>query len=359
MECTSPLPYMINLCSGNGYMCSVPDIGCICNSGWTSLSDFSYNSDGPDCLINYNGIRIMSYICIVLPSICNMFIIWHYISLGIRKKSYYVISLEYKHLFPFCFFIMGSASAIFGILKVAYPDGQQPLVGRDVSISLMVFINTTCTFIGLVLYLQVIILFFKGYTRMMTSVSRGRVTKRLNSLGFYSWFVLPPASITSVLPLVATAYPSQADCLCKACLIGIAISGLITGFICYDCLTFLTKELNIYIGSKAVILSKDIQLVVQRLSAAKSVVIGGTVVYVSVAFIFASSNFLFYLSSYAILFAFIFCSPQGLVLVLTVARVSQSESHQIVPTNFDLNESGNSVKLKEVVMSTRFFYGEV
>jgi hypothetical protein len=111
IECSSPLPYSSNVCSGNGYMCSRLDMEpyCICNIGWTSLGDLSFGTVGSECLIHYKAVRIMSYILIIIPSIYNILIIWHYLSLTKRKQSWYVITREYKTLFPLAWFIMGIA----------------------------------------------------------------------------------------------------------------------------------------------------------------------------------------------------------------------------------------------------------
>jgi hypothetical protein len=142
MEYISPLPYSRSSCSSNGYVCSVPDVGYICYTGWIGVGDYSLGGDGPECIIYHRAIKIMSYFCIIIPSICNILIIIHYILLSVRKKSYYVITQEFKTIFPLFFLIMGIACCLYGVLKVSYPDGEQPLVGRDVSISLMVFSAT-------------------------------------------------------------------------------------------------------------------------------------------------------------------------------------------------------------------------
>jgi hypothetical protein len=237
MECISSLPYSINSCSGNGYICQVPDIGCICNSGWTSLGDFSLGISGSECQINYLGVRIISYFCIFFSAIFNILIIWHYVQLAKKLRSYYVISREFKTLFPFCFLITGISATIFGILKVTYPDGKQPLLGRDVSISFVIFINMSSCFIGLVLYLHVIIQFLKGYSRMMSLESRERVSMRFQSLGFYSWFLPPFTLIFALMPLISTAYPSQSIQLGMTHLIGLFWL-FIVGLFSYICIIY-------------------------------------------------------------------------------------------------------------------------
>jgi hypothetical protein len=190
MECTSPLPYSKNSCSGNGYICSFPEVKCVCFTGWTSHGDFSFGSHGYDCNINDRGIRIMSYFCIIVPSICNLLIIWHYIRKATRIKSCYFISREYKSIFPFCFLITGITSTVTGILRVSHTPDKQPLVGRDYSVSLMNCLFTASAFTGLVIYLNLIIEFLERYPHTMISTkAKERISKRFRLLGFYSHFI--------------------------------------------------------------------------------------------------------------------------------------------------------------------------
>jgi hypothetical protein len=248
MECISPLPFSEGSCSGNGFVCQVPDIGCICNFGWSSFGDFSVASSGPECSINYRAVRIMSYFCIIIPFISSILIIWHYISLAMRLKVCCAFSWDHKRSFPICFIILGIAAETYGILKVSYTDGQQPLVGRDVSISLIFFILTSFGWLGFNIYTNLIIDFLKSYSLFMKSESsKDRVLKRFDKLGFYSWFILPGALIFSVLPLIATGYPSQSSKLCMSSLIGLAAVAFVYGFLLTNCLTFLIRELNNYI----------------------------------------------------------------------------------------------------------------
>jgi len=304
-----------------------------CNPGWTRFADLTIEGYGSDCLIHYSGIRIMSYACVIIPSICNILIIYHYISLASRKKSCYVITREYKTIFPFCFLIMGTASLIYGILKLTYPDDQQPLVGRDVSISLMALIVTTFCFIGCVLYLHVIIQFLQGYKKMMDSASRERVSRRLDLTKFYSWFILPSVLIVSLMPLIATAHPSQAKRLGMAYLIGSGIMCFYYGLITCNCLGFLITELQVHISSMDDKRARDVSLVVWRLKAAYAVVSLGTTSYGILYICFASSKLLFSLTTYFLLFAFTCMSPLTFVFVVTVARIStQSDDAKVLPT---------------------------
>jgi hypothetical protein len=312
---------------------------------WTSLSDFSFNTPGPDCLVNYEGVRILSYFCIFIPFICNIVIIRHYVILAMKKKSIYVLTRECKSAFPLCFFVVGVSSSAHGILKLSYPDDQQPLAGRDLSVSLTLFFSETFTVFGLVTYLHVILQFLKGYSRMMTSDSKERVHERFEAFGIYSWFILPFTVIVGLLHFIAIAYPAQSQQLCMAHLIGMGAISIVYGTIAFSCLSLLLKELNMYIKNTSLTASQDIQLVVNRLSIAKMVTAFCPYSYGAFYIIFASSNLLFHLNVYFLLFAMTCISPATLIFVITISFVSRpADAKRIVPTT----SSGEKMITQEV-----------
>lgn len=323
----------------------LPDVGCICNTGWTCLGDFSLDGYGHECLINYSAVRILSYLIIIIPSLCNILIIRHFVQLARRKR----LSWEYKNRFQFYFLLMGISATLYGILKISYPDDQQPLVGRDVSISLVLAFVTCFCFIGIVYYLHVIIQFLKIQARMMTSASKGRIRKKLHFLGFISWFLIPSIVIISILPLIGIAYPVQSRELCKAYLIGYAVLGLVYGIITCNCLGLLINEIKGHISSittKGSLVSKDLNQVVFRLNAAYYVVGVGCLVYDIICFIFAGSDLVFDTTTYFILIAFTMTSPLTFILVITVAHISQPDSNQIIPTDDSKKSTpGGSLKM--------------
>lgn len=300
----------------------------ICDSGWTSLGDYSLDSPGPDCLINSLAVRVMSYFLIILPSCSNILTIWHFISIGVRKGSVHVISREYKALFPLSFLFLGIYNALCGILKVSYVDEQQPLIGRDLSVTLVNAFSYFFTFLGLVLYLQVIIQFLRGYSRMMSKTSCERVSKRLGKMSTYSWYTIPASVISSILPLIALAYPSHSKELCMAHLIGLAVSAFFYGLIFANCLSFLINELNDYINSMDPTLSNGLKTVVSRLTVAYYFICfmcsNGGIIYI----IFASSNYLFHVGTYLYHIMSMVVPPVSYVLIITVAGTSQSENKQ-------------------------------
>jgi hypothetical protein len=139
---------------------------------------------------------------------------------------------------------MGISCANLGILKIAYPDGQQPLVGRDLSVSLTVFFSETIFFFGFFFYLQVIIQFLEGYSRMMTPASKERMSQRFRLLSFIAWFI-PPASVsTCMFQLISIAYQLHSRELGIAHLCGGGLIVLLAGVILCNGLAFLIKELK-------------------------------------------------------------------------------------------------------------------
>lgn len=182
------------------------------------------------------------------------------------------------------------------------------------------------------LYLQVIIQFLQGYSRMMSSASRERISQRLVLLGYCSWFILPAILIIGIMPLIAIAYPAQSNKLCMVHVIGAGLITFFYGFICSNCLSFLLKELKIYVKNLEGTLSTDIKLVVFRLTAAYIVIVGSSAVFGILYVVFGSADLLFHLMAYFQLFTCACVPPQTFILVITVARVSHSDSNQVVPT---------------------------
>jgi hypothetical protein len=257
----------------------------------------------------------------------------HYISLARRKKSWYVITHESKTLFPLSWFIMGIFLTIYGILKVTYPNGEQPLVGRDQSISFMVLILTGFIFIGLVLYLHVIIQFLQSYSNMMTTERAEILLKRLDLLGVYSWFIIPVAFMVGSLPLIAIAYPNKSKELCMAYLLGLGSTAVVFDLMCCSCLSVLIKDLKVYIESIEPHLSNEIKLVVRRLNFAWISLFLTGVVFGILNISFVTSNLLFHSSTYYLLFSWICLPPSLYIIIITVSRVSLSDNDKIVPVS--------------------------
>jgi len=348
-ECISPQPYSINSCSGNGFMCEVPDIGCICNPGWTSNGDLSLDSR-IECLTNYEGVKIMGYAIIITSSILNVLIIWHYIRLAKRLKTIFVLTRQYKTLFPFCFLIVGISNVIYGLLKVLYPNEEQPLVGRDVSISLMAFTITGFGFTGLVIYLHAIIEFLKGYSRMMILASRERIKKRLNILGRMSWFIPPAVFSFGILPLIATGIssPSLSERLGKAHLIGFSLSCLSYTLICCNYLSLLIKELRVHTNSTTKNSINDVKVIIFRLNVAYCAICGYGFFFGLLLLVFGCSNYLFNLTTYLLLFAYTSVSPGLYALVNTVSRLSTTNSEHIVQVCVEATEQPNLLQRSNV-----------
>jgi hypothetical protein len=285
----------------------------------------------------------MGYAIIITSSILNVLIIWHYIRLAKRLKTIFVLTRQYKTLFPFCFLIVGISNVIYGLLKVLYPNEEQPLVGRDVSISLMAFTITGFGFTGLVIYLHAIIEFLKGYSRMMILASRERIKKRLNILGRMSWFIPPAVFSFGILPLIANGIssPSQSERLGKAHLIGFSLSCLSYTLICCNCLSLLIKELRIHNNSTAINSINDVKVIIFRLNVAYCAICSYGSVAGLLLLVFGCSDYLFNLTTYFLLFAYTSVSPGLYALVNTVSRLSTTNSKHTVQVCVDATEQPN------------------
>jgi hypothetical protein len=171
---------------------------------------------------------------------------------------------------------------------------------------------------------------------MMTFESRERVSKYFLLLGFYSWFTLPIAVISSIMPLMAVAYPSRSKELGIVHLITFGVLIYIYGLIFSNLVTFLLKELNVYVDSVQDYLSEDLKLVVYRLNLAYFVVCGASLLFGTLYLIFGSSHYLFHLTTYFQLVVYTIVPAVSYAFVMTVALISpSSDNNQIMPTNRD------------------------
>jgi hypothetical protein len=240
-----------------------------------------------------------------------------------RKK----LSWEFKNVFPFCFLLLGISNALFGVLKLSYPDGQQPLVGRDVSVTTTVLISLFLCFLGANLYLQVIFQFLHGYSRMMSIESRKKVSQRFIRLSHISWFVLPVSLISCIVLFISIAYPSQSKNLVMTHFILCSITLFIFGAIFCNCLYFLLQELKLNMTGNS---PDDVKRVYFRLTVTYYAFFGLSISAGILYMIFGCDNFLFHLGTYFHLVLFTFVPPLLYALVLTVAVVSHNK--QVVPT---------------------------
>jgi hypothetical protein len=221
---------------------------------------------------------------------------------------------------------LGISNAIFGVLKLSYPDGQQPLVGRDVSVTTTVLISLSLCFLGTNLYLQVIIQFLQGYSRMMSRESREKVSQRFIRLSHISWFVLPASLIFCIVLFISIAYPSQSKILVMTHFILCSITLFSFGILLCNSLYFLLQELKLNMTGNS---PDDIKRVYFRLTVTYYAFFGLSLSAGSLYMIFGCNNFLFHLGTYFHLVLFTFVPPLLYTLVLTVAGVSHNK--QVVP----------------------------
>lgn len=241
-------------------------------------------------------------------------------------KSFFVITREYKTIFPFYFLIMGINTGNYGILKVAYPDGQQPLIGRDWSASISAAFCEASYFFGFYFYLYVILAFLEGYSRMMTSERRMKMAERFRLLVFTAWFVPPVGVLMSILLLISIRYPAQSRELGATRLVIDGLTFMLSALILCNALIFLINELN---GVKK---SKDLSIIITRLYMAYYGIGGACLGFGALHVAFACSPFLFQMSTYIILITYTCVPPVMLALVLTVSGISKNDSRQVVPT---------------------------
>lgn len=324
-----------------------------CTDGWTGSGDFSFEKYldttdiEPKCLINSLGIRILSYMCIIIPSICNILIVWHYMSLVSRKKTCF--SWSYKFLFPLTFLLMGISSVAHGVLKLSYPE---PLVGRDLSITLIAFsfpFSATC---GIVIYINLILKFLASHSEIMTPGSLLERNLRLFDIfRFYSWFIIPFSFVICILPLIGIYAPNRARAFGVTYLIGLAVICLITAMIIISCLSFLLKELDIHINDVNFLGVEDLKIVVSRLKKARIILSVMIFIQGLTCLLLGASDFLCYLSSYAILLNYTIGPPLALICLLTISRISR-RSNKVGLDNEERSSTtnGESIKIQKKLL---------
>lgn len=226
-----------------------------CPVGWTNKSDFSYytssTQNASECLISFLGVKVLSFLSVIIAGICSILIIRDYMKLVIKKRTFNVLFQNYKSSFPCCFLSMDIAIFIYGILKLSYSDDKIPYVGKDLSISLIIILPPFTCFLGISIYLQVLFVFLKSCMRIMSIVSRIRFVKRFHFLSIFS-VILPPISlIFSIMPVISLKYPIHSTPLNMTYLIGNGIVALLYGLIFINSLNFVLKELNTVIYSSS------------------------------------------------------------------------------------------------------------
>ena len=267
--------------------------------------------------------RGLIYVNIIGSSICNLLLLRYFVVRIIAKKKLFFLSTDPKSVFPLFFLLHGIGDFIFSVLKIASP--VRPVVGRDVSITLMaVFLPVLC-FCGLVLYYSVIINFLKGYSRIMRKESRDKVDQKFAILLKRSYWLPPLSMLPCLLPLIGLGLPEYTTQFGMTYLIANGVLALLYGALFNFALGFLLQELDINLKEReSDIGSDDLRLVYSRLKAAYFAGSGSFVMIGFSYLIFGSFQVLLRKSSYLILIIQITTHPVFTVLILTVSHISHA-----------------------------------
>lgn len=259
-------------------------------------------------------------------TICNLLLLRYFIVRSLRKKRLFFLSTDPRSLFPLLFLLHGIGDFVFAVLKIAY--NVQPIVGRDVSVTLLATCLPIFCFIGLVLYYDVILSFLRGYSRMMRAQSRQKVNKLFAKLKAFATWIPLIGLLPCIMPLIGLKYPEYTNIFGMLYLLGNGFLALLYGLLFNLALGFLLLELDVHLkhlestGGD----SNDIRFVSNRLHLAYRT---GTIGFIIIGFsyiIFGSWQVLLQMSSYLFLCVQIVVHPTFTVLILTVSRISQGQS---------------------------------
>ena len=286
------------------------------------MGDFA-TQPGIDCDIDIVSVTVLSYLDIIVASFCN-FLIVRYLVVRFLERSHTCCGpfTQAKQILPYFFLLHGLGDVCFCLLKVCtvgYTD--IPLVGKDISITLVSLICPTSIFAGLTLYYVVVINFLKGYACMMTPASRDKVYSRYLHLLMASYSIPVLVFFVSVAPFVGLKDYSLRKVTAQTYLIGLGLISAFYGVLYALAIRFLLQEITIHIANSS-INSDDITQVLNRLRAAYY---AGSMLFLAVFvsyLICGSWNFILRKSSYVFLVIQIASHPFVTTLILTVSRIS-------------------------------------
>ena len=223
--------------------------------------------------------------------------------------------------FPLFFLLHGVGDFLFSVMKIT--DRNRPLVGRDLSVTILAAFLPIFCYCGLVLYYHVVMKFLKGYSCMMSQESRDKVDRRFAYLQSKSIIIPPVSIIPSVMPLFSIPFPQYTTDFGKIYLIGNGGLAASYGLLFYFAVGFLLKELSVYFKTSSMV-ANDILVVYRRLKLAHR---AGTLLFITLGIsyiIFGSSTNpnLIPKSSYLILIIQILTHPTLTILTLTVSHIS-------------------------------------
>ena len=281
------------------------------------ISDFVI-AEGLDCDVNEVAITVLSITVICLATVCNLLTCRH---IYFRSLTMNFRTADAKCFFPFFFLLHGVGDFLFSVLKVS--GRNRPLVGKDVSVTIVVVFLPIFCYCGLVLYYQVVMKFLKGYSCMMSPESRDKVDKRFAYLQSKSILIPPLSLVPCVMPLFSIPFPQYVAEFGKVYLVGNGILAASYGLLFYFAVGFLLKELFVYFKTSSMV-ADDILVVYRRLKLANR---AGTLLFLTLGIsyiIFGCSTNpdLILKSSYLFLIIQILTHPTLTILTLTVSHIS-------------------------------------
>lgn len=291
----------------------------------TGVGDFAWEA-GIDCDISIAAVTALSYIDLIVASTCNVLIV-RYLAVRLldRSTSFCSSFNQARGILPYFFLVHGLGDVIFCLLNLYTHRNLElmPIVGTDISITIIACICPLSIFCGLTLYYVVIINFLKGYAVMMSPSSRDKVHSRFGNLLLASYSIPLGAFVGSAAPFVGLAHPGERKLTAQIYLIGIGLIAAIYGSLYALAFGFLLKEIRLHMLTSTMI-NHDIKLVLSRLRAAYY---AGSMLFFTAFiayFICGVSDYLLRKSSYVFLIIQIACHPFVTVLILTVSRISNA-----------------------------------
>ena len=200
------------VCSNNG-VCF--ENKCYCNSGWSSLGDFSL-IEGYDCDINTVSIRVIGIISCSLGMLTFFWIIRHLI----YHKNF--LKNDGKTYLAYTIVSLSLASSFKGLYKFLNPI-KNIIGGRNI-LSILTVVNTivmiTSVIVASSIFIDVLLKFLSQSSKLMTDYSQIRVKNKLNIIKFLHWKTTYFHIIVSiVLLLITPILPHYAEqlVLCYCC----------------------------------------------------------------------------------------------------------------------------------------------
>jgi hypothetical protein len=211
---------------------------------------------------------------------------------------------------------------------------EKDSIGYSTKITIVASLLPVFLFSGLILYFRLIIGFLNGYACMMSADSCKKVKTRFAKLSFLSWFIPPFSVVICLIQCIGLLYLDSEEEIGMLYNIGTAVNNFAFGIIFNHAVGFLLRELVVHIQNAAKGSADDIEAVYKRLKIAYIVLWAVFLLNGLLYLVFGSAVYLLRRSSYMVLITQIIMSPTLTVLIMTVTRISKSDS-KIDPTTMN------------------------